>query len=377
MKQILCSHSGEKIILLLLIFLSSCHPKEEQMTLSGGIPKATLKLTEAQMQLANIKVSEVTTGTLGHRLLLTGVLKINEQSVVSISSGVKGRIQKLFFKNTGETVNKGVPLYEFYSEDLLALQREYKALQDNNWNFLGRSDKSIVLENKLLLMGMLPSQISHLKTSRNLVSIITIYSIHQGIIRSVNVTEGQYVEVGQKIYELADDSRIWVEAQVYPNELQSLSVGMAADVVVPIAGDLHLPNRISFINPAFEPGSNVTLIRAIINNPDKLLHPGMHALISVQTQKSEGIVIPASAVLNEKQGSVVWVQNEDRSFESRAVTTGIQSSDSVLVLSGLNESEKVVVSGVYLLNSEKILNQVIDNTADKDINSIEGQKEKL
>lgn len=314
-------------------------------------------MSEAQMQLANIKVAEVATGALGHQLLLTGVIKVDEQSVVSVNSRSIGRIQKLFFKNTGENVKKGDPLYEIYSEDLLAKQKEFKALEDNNWNYSGKSDRSIAVENKLLLLGMQPAQIAQLKTSKNLTSVITIFSSQAGIIRSVNVTEGQYVNEGQQLFELADDGRLWVEAQVYPNELQFLSVGMAADVIVPNAENRHIQNKISFINPAFEQGKNVILVRAIINNTDKLLYSGMLALLSVQTQKSSGIVIPASAVLIEKQGSLVWVQKEDGSFASRLVKTGIQSSDSVLILSGLEEYEKVVISGVYLLNSEKILNK--------------------
>jgi len=375
MKQLRFRVPSTKVLLPVFMLLYSCQQKEVSLS-EPVVARTNLMLSEAQMQLANIQIAEVSSGEIGRELLLTGVLKIDEQSVVSISSRTAGRIQKLYLKNTGEPVKKGDPLYDFYSEELLTLQREYKSLQDNNWNFLGRSDRSIAVENKLLLQGMLPSQIAQLKTSKYLFPVITIYSTESGIIRSVNVTEGQYVDVGQQIYELADNAKIWAEAQVYPNELPYISVGMAADVIVPVAGNLHIPNRISFINPAFEPGSNVTLVRAIINNPGKLLHPGMHALISIQTQKDKGIVIPASAVLIEKQGSLVWVQNEDGSFIRKKIKTGIQSADSVLVLSGLNESEKLVVSGVYLLNSEKILNKGNETENENELVEMTGQMEK-
>ena len=73
-----------------------------------------------------------------------------------------GRIEKLFFKNTGETVKKGDKLYEFYSDDLVSAQREYFTLQSNNWNFHRRYEPSLALENKLLIMGMIPSQIEQL-----------------------------------------------------------------------------------------------------------------------------------------------------------------------------------------------------------------------
>lgn len=351
------------LTLLLSTLIFSCNRQSIQQKVVVESVNTSLKLSDAQIQLANIKVAPVTQGAIGHQLLLSSVLKVDEQSTNTVSSGIDGRIQKLLFKNTGEVVKEGDALYEFYSEDLLALEREYITLESNNYNYNGRFPQSLVLEDKLLLVGLLPSQILELKKSRKFSSIITIYSKSKGIVRSINVTEGQYVGVGQQLMELADDNKLWVEAQVYPNELQLLNAGMLVDVIIPVAGDLHIRSVINFINPAFEPGSNVTLIRAIINNPQKKLHPGMLALLGVQTQRSKGIVIPASAVLVDKLGKIVWVKQDDGSFTSKIVTTGIQTADSVLVLSGLKLSEKIVTSGAYLLNSEMILKRGSDPLA--------------
>jgi Cu(I)/Ag(I) efflux system membrane fusion protein len=358
-------HSGSVIIILFLLFglLSACHRQAEQQKSAAEPVKTGITLSEAQIQLANIKVTPVSRGTIGHQLLLSSVLKVDEQSTMSVSSGIAGRIQKLLFKNTGEIVKNGDALYELYSEDLLAVEREYASLENNNWNTTGRFDQSLALENKLLLIGLLPSQIKELQKNRKFSSVVTIYSKTRGTVRSIDVTEGQYVSVGQQLMQLADDNKLWVEAQVYPNELQLLKTGMPVDVIVPVAGDLHIQSSINFINPAFEPGRNVTLIRAIINNPQKKLHPGMLALLSVQGEKSKGIVIPASALLMDKQGTIVWVQQEDGSFASKIVTTGIQTADSVMILSGLKQTEKIVVSGAYLLNSEMILKRGTDPMA--------------
>ena len=351
------------IILLLSGLLFSCNQQTDQQKTFEGPIKPGIALSESQIQLANIKVATVTLGAIGHQLLLSSVMKVDEQSTTTVSSGIPGRVQKLLFNNTGEIVNKGDALYEFYSEDLLAIEREYISLEKNNWNYNGRFPQSIALEDKLLLIGLLPSQVKELQKDRKYSSTITIYSKTRGIVRSIDVTEGQYVGFGQKLMELADDSKLWVEAQVYPNELQLLKAGMPVDVIVPVAGDLHILSNINFINPAFEPGRNVTLIRAIINNPQKKLHPGMLALLSVQTQKIKGIVIPATALLIDKQGKIVWIQNDDGSFVSKMVTTGVQTADSVLILSGLKQSEKIVITGAYLLNSEMILKKGTDPMA--------------
>jgi membrane fusion protein, copper/silver efflux system len=348
------------IIILPVVFLFSCS-SEKTKGISIKEDGAAIKLSESQIHLANIKSSKVTEGVIGHQLMFTGVLKVDEQSSVTVSSRASGRIEKLFFKNTGEKINAGDALFEFYSEELWNAEREFIGLQQYNRNLSGRYEPSLVAENKLLLLGLLPSQIEQLRKENKILYVITVYSTVSGIIKSVNITEGQYVSKGQSLFELADDNKLWAEAQVYPNDLQYLNVGMPADVIIPIAGDLRIHNLISYINPVFEPGKNITLIRAVIDNPGKKLYPGMLAVISVRTQLSRGIIVPSEAVLNDKKGSKVLVQLEDGSFAARKVITGTQSTDSVQILNGLKPSDMVVTSGVYLLNSEMILNNTTES----------------
>ena len=343
------------ILLIFFSLLVSCNQPSEQNGSGNPTPENNLILSEAQIQLANIKVTEVNEGSVGHNKVFTGVLKVNELSALNISSRATGRIQKLFFKNTGDIVNKGDSLYQFYSDELVATEREYFTIHSNNWNFNGKYEPSLLLEDKLLFLGMLPSQITQLKKDGKILFSVTIFSPVKGTIRSINITEGQYVNAGLTLFELADYSKLWVEAQVYQDDLQFLEVGMPSTVTIPVAGNIPIMSKISFINPSFEQRQNVTLIRTLIDNPDKNLYPGMLALLSVHSQTNSGVVVPASAVITDRNGSRVWVRNEDGSFSGRIVTTGIQSEDSVLILSGLRDTELVVTSGAYLLNSELIL----------------------
>jgi Cu(I)/Ag(I) efflux system membrane fusion protein len=351
--------SFASLIPMFCFLMFSCQQKHKQSVMEDLTPVNSIMLSEAQIQLANIKVAEIDEGVIGDRLLITGVLKVNEQSAVNISSRSKGRIQKLFLKNTGETVRKGDPLYQFYGDELVAAEREYFNLESSNWNYNGRYEPSLALENKLLLLGMLPSQIAQLKKDGKILFSVTICSPVQGTIRSISITEGQYINEGQTLFSLADDSKLWVEAPVYPDELQYLKVGMPATVIVPNEGNIPVTGTICFINPSHEQGKNVTLIRMQIDNSDRKLYPGMLAYVGIQTQQTRGIVLPASAVITDKTGCRVWIRNEDGSFSGRTVTTGIQSNDSILILSGLDNSERIVTSGAYLLNSELILKKGI------------------
>ena len=115
-------------IILPVVFLFSCNSKgTNEIPIIEAV--TAIRLSESQTQLANIKSSMVTEGVIEHQLMFTGVLKVDEQSSVTISSRAGGRIEKLFFKNTGEKINAGDELFEFYSEELWNAERGiYKSL---------------------------------------------------------------------------------------------------------------------------------------------------------------------------------------------------------------------------------------------------------
>ncbi len=343
------------IFLLNCMLIFSCGRMPEKKVSVSVPPDGSIRLSEARMQLANIRVEEAGEGSIGREMILTGRLKLNEQNSVSISSRTDGKIEKLFFKATGEKVNPGDSLYSIYSDELVAAEREYFNLQRNNWNALGQYPPSLLLENKLIFLGMMPAQMEELRKDGRILFTITILSQAKGIIRSVNVTEGQYVEAGTKMFELAENNSLWLEALAYPGDLNSLKAGMDARAIIPGDMNREIRTKITSVNPVLEAGKNVTVVRSVIDNSDKKLYPGMMALLKIKSPPVRGIVIPLSAVINDEEGSKVWVRDENGIFSPRSVTTGIQSSDSVLVLSGLEVSDMVVSSGAYLLNSEKIL----------------------
>jgi len=353
---------NKRIVFLMSVgFLSvliSCRPQmKNEAVEEAGTPAPGLHLSDARIQLANISIDNVREGSIGRRISLTGVLKVNEQSAVTVSARVQGRIEKLYFRNSGETVNKGDKLYEFYSEDLVNAEREYFRLQSNNWNFNAKYEPSLAIKERLTVMGLTPEQIEQLGKEGKVLFTVTILSPVSGKIRAVNVSEGQYVSQGQTLFELAEDHTLWAEAQVYPDEVQHLRVGMPAIVVVPAIDEVPALSKVSFINPSFETGKNVTLVRAVIGNPDGRLHPGMFAILNVRVQNKYGLIIPSSAVITGSRGDRVWVREENGVFSGRTVTTGMQSGDSVLVLSGLEPTDMVVATGAYLLESELILKQ--------------------
>ncbi len=347
----------QPLLITLILVMFSCKQGQEEQAAAGNLTVNHIMLSDAQIQLANISTAVAVTGAIGQELSLTAVLKVNENSAATVSSRVQGRIEKLYFRNTGEAVKKGDRLYELFSEDLITTEREYMRLQSNNWNFSERYEPSLAIRDKLKRMGMTELQVQQLAADNRLLFTLPVISPVSGKIRSLNVSEGEYVREGQVLFELADDINLWVEAQAYPYDVKYLSQGMDAEVLIP-STDLEPINcKIDFINPSLEDGRYISLVRANINNPGRVLHPGMLAILKVRAKASSGVVIPASAVMRSNNRERVWVREECGGFSFRPVVSGMQTGNLILIVSGVEESEEVVVSGAYLLDSERILKQ--------------------
>src|SRR5450631_2608886 len=123
-----------------------------------------IALSDQQVQLGNIQVDTVGLGKIGNEMVLNATLTIDETKSTAVSSRIAGRIDKLYFKNSGDYIKKGDKLYDLYSEALnnakqeyiLALEKE-RVLDHSIIDFKQLVESS---KNKLLLWGMTPDQIA-------------------------------------------------------------------------------------------------------------------------------------------------------------------------------------------------------------------------
>ncbi len=315
----------------------------------------SIALSETQIELANIQIDTVRLSSIGEENILSGTIVINENKTEVISTRVDGRIEYLHFKTVGEYVKAGDVLYEIYSDMLNAAQQEYlialaqKDLLGNETSF-NLADAS---KNKLLLWGLTELQINDLGMKKEIPLTVKIYSKLSGYISEINVTEGQYLMEGETVFRIADLSSLWVEAQLYASETNLTKDNTQVEVRVE-GFEETIIGKIAFANPELNPQSKISLIRIEIQNTLMNYKPGMLAYVKVKNKEHEAITLPADAVIQDAKGATIWIQNSNGRFEPRMVTIGMQNSLFIEIISGLEEGELVVTSGVYLLNSEFI-----------------------
>lgn len=324
---------------------------------SSAVMTDEISLNQEQIQLGNIHTDTIRTGVSGNKMTLTGTLNFDQQKLTSISARVEGRIQTLYFKNTGDYVHKGDKLYDIYSEELNTAKQEYvSTLQQTtidttliNYPALGEAAKE-----KLLLWGMSNVQINQLAKTKEVPTLTSFYSNQDGYITDLNVREGDYVTEGGSVLQLADMSTLWAEAQVYTSQLAAFDQNGDATVQIPDLNNLQINGRIDFVNPEIDPATRINLVRVTIPNNNQQLHPGMPVYVLVNNNQHAAISLPVDAVLRDANGATIWIEIKPGVYAVRMVKTGVEDGDFIEILSGVQAGEVVVTSGAYLLNSEYI-----------------------
>jgi Cu(I)/Ag(I) efflux system membrane fusion protein len=328
---------------------------EAQKTDHEGHKGNTITLNLEQQRLAGIAFDKVHYRSILPTTAMLGTVSIDEEKVSAISSRVSGRIEKLHFTTSGQQIRKGDPIYEIYSEQLTADQKELLALLKQK-EINGSSDfidKLIVASRKKLqLWGLTTAQLKALENGKEVQETVTFYAPISGYVSNVRIKEGAYINEGTQLFELADLNTVWIEVQVYKgdkvNGIQNFKVYSEGSPNAVFNG------KLVYLNPTVERNKKVQLLRLSVENKDQLLVPGMIVNVNSAQSSNRVLSVPKSAVLLEKM-KTVWVRLDETTFEQRMVETGIENANYIEILSGVKEGEEIVKNGAYLVSSEFIL----------------------
>ena len=326
-----------------------------------------LMLTDSQIKLANITTQIVSVQSIGQTVVVNGKLVENQDLSQVVSSRAAGRVEKLFVKETGRTIQKGEPLYELYSETILTLEREF-LLAKEQYDALGSTEtryKSFLdaARRKLILYGLSNSQIDDLSKNKNAKNRITFLSPASGVVTEISVSEGQYVSEGGSLMRIENTSSLWLEAELYPNEATLAKVGDKVNVRISGFENQLVEATVTFFSPEFRANTQIMSMRASISNPTYAFKPGMQAQVFFSHSAKKALSLPVDAVIRDGRGTHVYVQRGRNTFRPQMVKTGIEDFEKVEIIEGLTEGDTVAVTGAYLLYSEIILKKGTDPMA--------------
>jgi RND family efflux transporter MFP subunit len=181
------------------------------------------------------------------------------------------------------------------------------------------------------------------------------------------VVEGAAVTMGERVLRLADRSVVWLDAQVFEQDLPFVSMDQAVTATVESFPGEEFGGRIVHIHPQVDPMTRTTMVRIELDNAALRLRPGMYATMHISAEMgAHATLVPDEAVIDTGVRQIVFVARDRGRFEPREVRTGLANADgTVQVLAGLTPGEVVVTSGQFLLDAESRMREAIQKYLDQ------------
>lgn len=319
-----------------------------------------ISLSPTQRVLANISVIPVRRESIRKHISAAGFIEPAEPLRALVAARFRGRVERLHVASVGERVTRGAPLFDLYSPELVAAQQEYVLARSSTvaaspGTFDGSGLRSSIEDRLRLHYGMTASQLEELARSGTPRTSLTFHAPLGGTVLRKEVVEGQYVDEGMVLYEVADLSTVWIYFDVYEQDVSFVTTGARATFTVGAFPGSVFEGAVDFVEPVVQPETRTVRVRMKAPNRDGRLKPGMFASGEISVTLDPSLVVPASAVLSLGRSHVVWVEVSDNTFEPRGVVIGTGTDEQARILSGLKEGEHVAVTGGYLLDSESAL----------------------
>jgi len=323
---------------------------------------AAIAIDPVTIQNMGVRTSEVIRGPLRRTIRTVANVDYDETTLLDITTKFKGWIEKLHVNATGQLVNPGDPLFDIYSPELYSAQVEYLlALNQTSTNDPGTAVLRETAAKKLQFFDISAAQIADLDRTGQPKKTLTINSPAAGFVTEKMAVEGQMVDMGMKLYRLADIGIVWVYAQVYEQDLPYIQLGQEATMSLAYLPDRRFRGRVTYIYPTVDEKTRTARVRMEFHNPGYFLKPGMFATVQLTADIApSALLVPDSAVLRSGEKNTVFVALPGGRFEPRTVTLGLAAEDDRdQVMSGLHEGERVVTSGQFMLDSESQLREAI------------------
>lgn len=187
---------------------------------------------------------------------------------------------------------------------------------------------------------------------------VVLTSPLSGVVTAQQVTTGEAVEPGKTLFEVVNTTRVWATAQVYEKDLGRIRTGQGIEVVTQSYPGQTFKGAIQSIDPVLDPETRTLAVRAVLDNPQGLLKPQMFATLRLVTGQGKPIaVIPRSAVLNVEGKTLVYLQNNEDTFEAQEVVLGATVGDSVEVKEGVRAGDRVVSARAFQLRAQGLKSQ--------------------
>ncbi|HEY7979398.1 MAG TPA: efflux RND transporter periplasmic adaptor subunit [Rhizomicrobium sp.] len=365
-------HRAAIIALVGIALLAACSPDNKPQPTASNV-------TLTAEQLKHIRIFKVASSTFHRTVDTTGVVDFDNDQATSVLSPISGPVARLLV-SPGDHVKKGQLLATVDSPDFAAAVGAYRKaivtaqttrrLADMDKDLLAhqgvarreadqaQTDAASAEADKYAALQTLNSLNVDPQTIREIQKGQPISRIEGAIRAPISgtvverlVNPGQLLQAGTtQAFTIADLSRVWIMAQIFGADIESVAVGDSAVVETGIGAKIF-SGKVDNIAGLVNPDTRAVTVRVVVDNPGVLLKKQMYVRVHLQARQADtGLLVPASAILRDDENlPFVYVVQRDGSFARRHVTLGYQVDDRTAIAAGLKGGEKIVVDGAIFV----------------------------
>ncbi len=375
------------IVVFALVVSGCSRSKPEPKAQSESDEKqSTAEMSLEAQRHVGLQVAQVAETDLKEYLLVTGTVQPIDSRIGHVRPLAKGRLQEVLAK-VGDRVTKGHPLARFDNIEAGELAAQYEAAQAELRRLRvqqATATQQAERSRRLAEIGAIPQKESEAATSdarsldasieaqQSVISGISarlkrfgltystlrnstqtiISSPFTGVIIKAAAAPGEVVSEETDLFQIADLSRVWVQAEVYEKDLAKVITGQPAFITVETYPDRQFTGNVTYIGDILDPQTRTTRVRCEVANPVIALKLDMFATVRLPTKFSRrGLAVPDSAIQQWDTKYFVFIQTAPTTFAAKEINPGKVIDGKTEVTSGLKTGESVVVNGSFHLKS--------------------------
>ncbi|MFW5927461.1 MAG: efflux RND transporter periplasmic adaptor subunit [Wenzhouxiangella sp.] len=308
----------------------------------------TVTVPPGIQQAMNLRTAEVRRDRLWRRIDTIGRVQVDESNLQHLHPRVEGWIEELDIDAAGDPVEAGQRLFTLYSPELVNVQEEHlQAVRS------GRQDMIRATRQRLEVLDVQSSVIERIEKRGEPMIYLPWYARKDGYVVDLNVRHGMHVTPGMEMLSMADPTTVWLIADVFAGQIDWLAEGQSVDIDLQSAPGQTRRGQIDFIHPELAGETRTARVRIVLDNEDGKLRPGDWASLSIYGGAREDLlIVPTEALIRTGHETRVVVQDDESRFSVRQVRAGMESGRFTEIVEGLEQGERVVVSGQFLIDSE-------------------------
>jgi Cu(I)/Ag(I) efflux system membrane fusion protein/cobalt-zinc-cadmium efflux system membrane fusion protein len=336
----------------------------------GSSGSGIVQVDSSTVQTIGVRTAPVEARDLSRTIRAVGRVTYDERRVAHVHTKVQGWVERLSVDYVGQAVERGQPLLEIYSPELVATQEElllaarYRgATAESPFEDVKSGGASLfdATRRRLELWDVSDRDVDRLVETGEVKRTLTLYAPTSGVVTELRVRSGMEVAPNSNLYTIADLSKVWVMADVYEYELPWVELGQTGTVELGYLPGVGFSGPVTYISPFLDSKTRTAEVRLELPNPEGRLKPGMFGNILIRAAPRTGATaIPSEAVIRSGRRTLAIVALGEGRFAPREIELGLETGEGwTEIVKGVQPGEQVVVSSQFLIDSESKFQEAI------------------